>query len=596
MKFLLVAINAKYIHSNLGVFSLKAYVEEYCKTKNKIEIEIAEYTINQRSEDIVRDIFERQPDAIGFSSYIWNIDMVNAIANDYKKICPDTDIWAGGPEVSYNIEQVLKNNRSIDYIMYGEGEEIFKNVIETYNKTDNFSEIKGVAYRINNDIVINPPQPPIDMSAIPFAYNDIKDLENKIIYYETSRGCPFSCSYCLSSIDKKLRFRDIDIVKKEIIFFINHRVPQVKFVDRTFNCNPDRAMEIWQFIKDNDNGITNFHFEIAADLMNDKEIAMISDMRPGLIQLEIGVQTTNDKTLSEINRKTSINKISEVTEKIQQQKNIHQHLDLIAGLPYENLESFEKSFNQVYSMKPDQLQLGFLKVLHGSEMERRAEEFGIVYSSKPPYEVLKTKWLSYRDIMVLKMVEDAVEIYYNSFQFENTIFMLEKEYESPFKLYLGLGEYYKKNSPNGEKHSRIDRYKILFNYIEKNVKESCMNYYRESLTVDFYLRDNTGSRPPFASDNRCYKKEVQKLYKSDEIRKILPGYELYDSKQLEKMTHVEMVLENTLSHMKLSCSRHSENRNISQRHRYILFDYRKRSPLNKQAKIIDVTEWIKKND
>lgn len=597
MKFLLVAINAKYIHSNLAVYSLKAYAEKYSQFHDKgdVEIEIAEYTINQYGDEIIRDIYERQPDAVGFSCYIWNIEMINRICMDFKKICPNVDIWVGGPEVSYNVHQVLEGNSNIDYVFYGEGEESFKNVIDAYeenlkNANDTYGEklknatdtyeisftmlknINGIAFRKDGKTVVNPIEPPVNLSKIPFVYKDMKEFENKIIYYETSRGCPFSCSYCLSSIDKKLRFRDMDMVKKELKFFIDNKTTQVKFVDRTFNCKHDHAMEIWKFIKENDNGITNFHFEIAADLMTEDEIELISTMRPGLIQLEIGVQSTNEETLTAINRKTNIEKIADITGKIRQNRNIHQHLDLIAGLPFEDYKSFANSFNEVYAMNPDQLQLGFLKVLHGSVMKEKSDEYNVTYSGMAPYEVLSTKWLSYDDLLKLKEVEAVVEIYYNSFQFDNTIRMLEGEFSSAFEMYERLGEFYKNHSMNGEKHSRISRYNLLLEFIEEQGINA--DKYRQLLTLDFYLRENAKTRPDFARDITEYKKEIRRWIKSDSAAEILNDYQDYDSKQIEKMTHVEVF-------------------DLDGEETYILFDYKNRSPLNKQAKTVDITNSIK---
>lgn len=573
MKFLLVAINAKYIHSNLAVYSLKTYAEEYGNNNHKIEI--AEYTINQYVDEILGDIYSKKPDVIAFSSYIWNIDMIKEIAADYKKISPTTDIWVGGPEVSYNTEQVLSECPYFDGIIYGEGEETFKNIVDNYNDGSiNPYIIDGIAYMTGEGVQINQPQQPVKLSDIPFVYKDMRDFENKIIYYETSRGCPFSCSYCLSSIDKKLRFRDLEMVKKELKFFIDNKTAQVKFVDRTFNCNKEHAKEIWQFILDNDNGVTNFHFEVAADIMTDEEIKLISKMRPGLIQLEIGVQSTNQQTLEQINRKTDIDKIREVTAKIKEAGNIHQHLDLIAGLPYEDYRSFARSFNQVFDMKPDQLQLGFLKVLHGSAMEIAAENHKIVYSSRIPYEVLHTKWLSYDEILKLKNIEEVVEIYYNSFQFECTMDKLVRFFNTPFEMFEALGSFYKKKSVGGQKHSRVNRYKLLLEFISVYLKQKDVPEMTQMLVLDFYLRENAKSRPDFAPDISKYKNGIREFFKSEKAKEILPDYKEYDSKQMENMTHVEVF--------------GGEN--------YILFDYKNRNPLNKRASIMDITEWIKNND
>ena len=368
----------------------------------------------------------------------------------------------------------------------------------------------------------------------------------------------------------------MELVKKELKFFLDNKMAQVKFVDRTFNCRHDHAMEIWRFIKENDNGITNFHFEIAADLMTGDEIELIGTMRPGLIQLEIGVQSTNEETIKAIHRKTDFSKIAEVTEKIKRAGNVHQHLDLIAGLPYEDYETFANSFNQVYALKPDQLQLGFLKVLHGAMIEEDAVRDEIVYGSKPPYEVFSTKWIDFEHILKLKQIEQVVEIYYNSSQFANTIRQLENEFETPFELYEKLGMYYKEHLLGGEKHSRVDRYHLLLEFADKNKKSEQWNY-RELLTLDFYLRENAKTRPGFARDLAPYKKKIRRIFSTEKIRVILPDYEAYDAKQIERMTHVEVFGIDTEEKV------------------YILFDYKNRNPLNKQARIVDVTKLIKES-
>ena len=570
MKVLLVAVNAKYIHSNLAVYSLKEYAEKY--GKNEHEIKIKEYTINQYKEEIVADIYEEQADIIGFSCYIWNIQQVMEVINDLKSVCPKKDIWVGGPEVSFNAVQVLSDNVNVDYVMCGEGEEILKQFLDNYHEGKlQRKDINGLVYREDGQIKVNPMMKPVDISDIPFVYRDMKDFENKIIYYETSRGCPFSCIYCLSSIDKKIRFRNLDLVKEELRFFIDNKTSQVKFVDRTFNCNPKHAMEIWRYIKENDNGITNFHFEIAADLMTEEELELISDMRPGLIQLEIGVQSVNEETLQAIHRKTDIGKIESITGRIRQNKNIHQHLDLIAGLPYEDYSSFKNSFNTVYAMKPDQLQLGFLKVLNGAGISEEAKEYGIVCSSRPPYEVLKTKWLTFDEILRLKEIETVVEIYYNSLQFSETIRKLEEFFKSPFDMYERLGRYYKKYSAGGLKHSRVNRYVLLLDFImeELNLTEEDSFAWKELLTLDFYLRENAKTRPVFAKSLEDSKKKIHKIYCHPQLKQKLKNYVNYSSKQIEHMTHIEVL-----------------------KGRYILFDYLNRNALTKAASTVDVTTYL----
>ena len=393
-KILLTAINAKYIHSNLAVYSLKAYAQSCLEKQTKaeqeeeIKIEIAEYTINQQIDEILRDIYKKKPDMLCFSCYIWNINYIEELIREIAKILPETEIWAGGPEVSYDAKHFLEKFPEVKGVMKGEGEETFAQLINA----ESYAEVKGITYREDGEIVENPWREIMDLNKVPFVYQDMTNFANKIIYYESSRGCPFSCSYCLSSVDKKLRFRDTELVKKELQFFIDHEVPQVKFVDRTFNCSHKHAMEIWKYVAEHDKGITNFHFEVSADLLNEEEIAFIQSMRPGLIQLEIGVQSTNPDTIKEIRRTMKFDKLAEIVKAIKEPGNIHQHLDLIAGLPYEDLESFKKSFDDVYELKPEQLQLGFLKVLKGSFMEGNQKEYELVFRDKPPYEVLSQTW------------------------------------------------------------------------------------------------------------------------------------------------------------------------------------------------------------
>ena len=572
MKLLLTAINAKYIHSNLAVYSLRAYADPY-----RDEIEIAEYTINQHLDDILMDLYKKKPDVLCFSCYIWNLTYVEELIREVKKIFPMLPIWVGGPEVSYDAQDVLKRLPEVTGVMFGEGEETFLELLKHYHKEGNaLSEIDGIAYRDEEgNICQNPWRKTIDLSTVPFVYQDMADFKNKIIYYESSRGCPFSCSYCLSSVDKCLRFRSLDLVKKELQFFIDEEVPQVKFVDRTFNCKHDHAMAIWTYIKEHDKGITNFHFEVAADLLNEEEIRLIEQMRPGLIQLEIGVQSTNAETIREIRRTMKFSEVSRIVKRINQGENVHQHLDLIAGLPYEDLESFQQSFDDVYGLRPEQLQLGFLKVLKGSYMEEMKEEYGIVYKSKPPYEVLYTKWLSYEDVLILKLIEEMVEVYYNSGQFSYTLRYLEKEYDSPFQLFLELGRYYETHELHMMSHSRITRYEILLGFIRSKEFQN-EKVYQELLTFDLYLRENVKNRPEFAGAYSVSKEELNDFYEMEsEQHQFLQGYEQYDKRQLRKMTHIEKFQYDVLH-------------DCAEKGIRILFDYENRSKLNHQAQIFEI--------
>ncbi len=576
MKILLVAINAKYIHSNLAVYSLKNYAGKNLG-EFRPEIEIGEYTINQRPEDIFGDIYRRRPDVLCFSCYIWNRRYVEDVIKEIKKILPQTDIWAGGPEVSYDAEEALRRLPQVRGVMKGEGEETFARLCAAYAEqsamqacggTEAFDEVliqmKGITFRRSGGtIVSNAWREPLNMDEIPFAYEDMEVFADRIIYYETSRGCPFSCSYCLSSVDKRLRFRDPRLVKKELQFFLDHRVPQVKFVDRTFNCRQEHALEIWTYITEHDNRVTNFHFEVAADLFTEEELALIRTMRPGLIQLEIGVQSVNPDTIREIRRTMRLQKVEENVRRIRAFGNVHQHLDLIAGLPYEDIMSFARSFDKVYEMRPNQLQLGFLKVLKGSYMEEKKEEYGLACQDAPPYEVLYTKWLSYADVQELKGVEEMLEVYYNSGQFAHALETLEEEYASAYEMYRMVWKYCERRRLLGVRHKRSVWYSVLLEFVQEYFPGKA-DVMKEVLTYDYYLRENAKARPSFAGEYKVGKDFLREFYSREETEhKYLPGYEEYDKSQMRKMTHIEFF------------------ENLG---KMLLFDYKCRNPLNKEAR------------
>jgi radical SAM superfamily enzyme YgiQ (UPF0313 family) len=557
LKILLAACNAKYIHSNLAVYNLKS-----CSGKYSPQVVIKEYTINQIRDEILKDIYLEQPDVICFSCYIWNVSFVKELVPDLMKILPDADFWAGGPEVSYDAEKFLRSNPAFSGVMVGEGEETFQELAGHYieGKPENLKEIRGVAFRNEDkvpDIVHTGWRELMDLSKVPFAYQDLKEFKNRIIYYESSRGCPFSCSYCLSSIDKKLRFRDIEIVKKELQFFIDNKVPQVKFVDRTFNCKHDHAMTIWRYITEHDNGVTNFHFEISADLLREEELALMKTMRPGLIQLEIGVQSTNPQTIRAIRRTMDFQKLKGIVDQIHSFGNIHQHLDLIAGLPYEGYESFHKSFCDVYALHPEQFQLGFLKVLKGSHMMEMTEEYKILYKDREPYEVLSTAWLTYGEILRLKMVESMVEVYYNSGQFKNTLVFLERYFEDPFRMYEVLGRFYEKRGYSEISHSRMRRYEILMEFAGEH-SEIPLEKLSDVMLLDLYLRENLKSRPAFASDQKPYERMIWAYRKE---------------KKIPKTAHIEVFRDGKIT----------------------LFDYTDRDPLTNNARLTDITDEVNKN-
>ena len=571
MKFLLVALNAKYIHSNPAIYSLRRYAGELAGY-----VELAEYTINNRMEEILEDIYDRKPNVIGFSCYIWNREMILELIPELHKLLPELPIWLGGPEASLDAEQILETYPSVAGIMAGEGEETFAELLAYY--VTGKGDLHGIAGLVLRDGA-TAKRELLSLTEIPFLYEDTSDFENRIIYYESQRGCPFSCSYCLSSIDKKVRFRDITVVKQELQFFLEKRVKQVKFVDRTFNCNHGHAAEIWRYIKEHDNGITNFHFEVAGDILSDEEIELLNSMRTGLVQLEIGVQSANAETLAEIRRVMDMEKLKAAVERIRRGGRVHQHLDLIAGLPFEDYESFGRSFDVVYAMQPNQLQLGFLKVLKGSYMYERAKDYGLAYTDAPPYEVLYTKWISYAEIRRLKKIEQMVEIYYNSNQFTHTLSTLQKSFQSPFAMYEALADFYAEKGFFTETPSRLYRYQVLLSFAEEHGSgEEAL--YRELLVFDFYLREKAKSRPDFAGGQESYKKEITAFYKKEETeRRYLPDYGAYDSRQLERMTHLEQF------HYSVWEDEPKRGEDC-----YLLFDYQKRSPLTHEAAVTVIDE------
>ena len=554
MKILLVACNAKYIHSNLAVYDLQAYASDYAD-----HIVLKEYTINQQKDDIMRDIYLEHPDVVCVSCYIWNLSFVKELMADLIKILPGADFWAGGPEVSYDAEKFLTENSEFKGVMVGEGEETFKDLAGYYveKNPQNLKDMTGICYRDGDQIIHNGWRQIMDLSSIPFIYKDLSEFKNRIIYYESSRGCPFSCSYCLSSIDKKLRFRDTETVKKELQFFIDNKVPQVKFVDRTFNCKHDHAMAIWKYINEHDNGVTNFHFEISADLLREEELQEMSTMRPGLIQLEIGVQSTNPDTIKAIHRTMDFEKLKGIVDRIHSFGNIHQHLDLIAGLPYEDYDSFRHSFNDVYALKPQQLQLGFLKVLKGSHMMEMCREYGIVYKTQEPYEVLSTKWLDYDHVLKLKTVENMVEVYYNSGQFQNTLEYLENFFQDAFSIYERLGSFYMEKGYGDVSHTRMRRYEILLEFLE-DVPEISMDQVKDQMVYDLYLRENLKSRPGFARDQKPFERQIWDFRKREKVA---------------KNAHVEVFADGKV----------------------LLFDYADRDPLTNNAHVTDVTKDVFEN-
>lgn len=654
MRFLLCGINAKYIHSNLAIFSLKAYADR--KKIPGAEIILKEYTINNYVEDILQDLYEEKADVVIFSCYIWNISFVRELAAELKKVSPDVKIWAGGPEVSYAANKFLMENPAFDLIMQGEGEEVFSELIrltveekcrikDVYKQSESkkvlsgivekrysierkqavkeekdiedkhfagednvyptnyidmskLQKLQGIAVRDfsgeaalgnaesnigNKTKIINTGFATLmDMDTIPFVYEDFHLFEHKILYYETSRGCPFCCSYCLSSVDKTVRFRSLPIVKKELDAFLEAKVPQVKFVDRTFNCNRQRAIDIWSYLVEHDNGITNFHFEISSDLLGEEELELFAKMRPGLIQLEIGVQSTNGETVDAIHRHMDLDKLFHYVDRVHELGNIHQHLDLIAGLPYENYERFGCSFDDLYAHEPDQLQLGFLKVLKGTMMEEEVKKYSILYRNQPPYEVLGTKWLSYDEIILLKGVEELVELYYNSGQYTLTLKYAVPFFESPFRFYEMFSAWYRGKGYHKLNHNRLEKYNILREFLREHIDENEWDTLDEIMLYDMYLRENVKGRPAWAKDTAQYKKEWKALYR-EQGEKLFPEdvqAGIYDSKRAANQSHIEV--------FEINIKRFEQSGQVEKKQVFCLFDYSRRNPLNRAARTV---EW-----
>ncbi len=569
MKILLAAINAKYIHSNLAVYSLRAYANEFAK-----QIEIAEFSINQPKEEILEQIYKKRADILCFSCYIWNLELIEDIMYDFHQLCPQVPIWLGGPEVSYETEAFLQKHPEAAGVMVGEGEETFLMLCRYYQKRqsgfcqaeEELAQIDGIVFQRNGGgLLRTKPRLPMELSRIPFYCQQTEIFANRIIYYESSRGCPFSCSYCLSSVDRALRFREIGLVKKELSFFLEQKVRQVKFVDRTFNCSHSHAQEIWRFIRDHDNGITNFHFEISADLLTEEELLLLSQMRPGLIQLEIGVQSTNEPTIRAIHRSMQLERLKEVVVKIRQGGNIHQHLDLIAGLPYEDYPAFRRSFNEIYALRPEQLQLGFLKVLKGSYLYEHSGEYEMIYHKKPPYEVLATKWMSYEELLLIRQAEEMLEVYYNSGQYAVTMQWMEKLFSDAYAMYQALGAFYEKNGYFGMSHSRLRRCEILLEFLksERGISQKQQTLFEEALTFDLYLRENCKSRPAWAPSASEWKMQTKKYCRNRTQQHLEPFHYDFLSEEAQQGSGF-------LEYRKEPV--------------WIRFDYEERNPLNRRAK------------
>lgn len=516
IKVLLTAVNAKFIHTNLAIRTLKGYLLEHSSVS---DIELAEFTINQHMEIILREIYRRKPQVLGFSCYIWNIDIIARLVRELKKLLPETFIFLGGPEVSFEPQNAI-DSTGCDCVITGEGESA---ITELTNALAGGGTVPKIIFGT-----------PVLLDDIPFPYENLNGLENRIIYYESSRGCPFSCSYCLSSGSSGVRLLSLDRVFSDLKFFLDNSVPQVKFTDRTFNCDKERSLAIWKFLSEHDNKITNFHFEMAAELIDSETLDFLSTVRKGLFQFEIGVQSTNPDTLKAISRITLPDRLTPVINRLHEKGNIHLHLDLIAGLPYEGYDEFKASFNYVYSLRPHQLQLGFLKLLSGSRLKE--DNFDIVCLDYPPYEVIFTKWLSHDELLRLKNVEEMVEKYYNSGRFNKSIGYLESFFETPFDFFQELGDYFYSKNYHLKLLNKNDDYEVLFEFAggfcnAEKIRSYCL--------YDMYLHEKVKKMPDFLVKETRKNKVFEFLSVEENRRKYCGDYADYDIRQLLRAVHIE---------------------------------------------------------
>jgi len=507
-KIVLVAINAKFIHANAAIYSLMAY----CRP---IPITPLEFTANDNFNFILSEIHAAAPDVLGFSCYIWNMHLVEPLVRAIKKILPQVKIILGGPEVSFDAADLLTHCPA-DIIVTGEGEEVLREILSGHA----LSQIKGVTYRAETgEVRANPPHRKLDLAVFPFPYNADNLPENKIIYYESARGCPFSCAFCLSHNEKPVRFVPLARVFADMDFFLTRRVAQVKFTDRTFNCDPDRALRIWRYINDNDNGHTNFHFEVAATLLDAAALELLGNAPDALFQFEIGIQSTHPQTLESINRDIHTRQAIDNINKLASRGNIHIHLDLIAGLPGEGYERFQESFNAVYCLAPDMLQLGFLKLLKGSRLREKAGDFGILYNDAPPYEVLCTRDISYDGLKSLKAIEQAVDTLYNSGNFKQSLKYVQGFFATPFALYEAFSRHWKSRGYHRASQSLPSVFKIFHAFAQPH---GDANVLANLLKFDWYAAGNTKNLPWLDAPTREDADKINSLYKESNTSRRLP--------------------------------------------------------------------------
>lgn len=539
MKTVIATLNAKYIHVSLALRYLKAYCQR------DFQIELKEFTIKDTPMNIVTDIVQENPDVVGFSCYIWNIEETIILIDMLKKINPELKIVLGGPEVSYDVEYWMERLTGVDFIVVGEGEESFHHLLQECAGEEKYHLVFGLAYRKEGKTIINPPRPKMDLNSIPSPYQgfpDLEELRNRVVYFETSRGCPFSCSFCLSSIEVGVRYFDIERTKKELKFLIDQGVKLIKFVDRTFNIKRDYAMEIFDFLIKNHKG-TVFQFEITADIMRPEVLAFLAEHAPpGVFRFEIGVQSTNDATNQLVNRKQNFQKLKNTVNTIKAAENIDQHLDLIAGLPEEDYHSFRKTFNDVFALRPEELQLGFLKMLRGTGIRQNAAKYGYKWMEHSPYEILGNDILPFSDIIKIKRVEDVLEKYWNAHRMDYTIeFLVSHKYETPFDFFQQFGDYWEANGWQRIGHQLEDLFSRLYEFLgHTQVKQ--LPIIKGLMQLDYFLTQKNKPRKTWWTFE-MEKSEQQRLMRYIAENKGLFGEEIANLNLEEKELHKHAVIE-----------------------------------------------------
>ncbi|MCC0703961.1 B12-binding domain-containing radical SAM protein [Clostridioides sp. ES-S-0049-02] len=568
MKILLTTLNSKFIHTNLAIRYLKEFV------RNLLEVDMKEYTINNDLDYILKDIYKNEYDIILFSTYIWNIGDIVKLCDNLKKIRPNTKIALGGPEVSYDSYEAMKKYDFVDYILYGEGELIFRELVLHLKGKKEIKSVDGLVYRQGCEIIVNKPMELLqNLDEIPSPYENLnpKEYENRIVYYESSRGCPFNCQYCLSSTIPGLRYFSLDRIKRDLKALIDARVSQIKFIDRTFNANKKVAMEIMDFLMKNDNGYTTYHFEVTAYLIDDKMLEFLADCKEGLFQFEIGVQSTNEKTLDAVGRRDDFKKLSHVVQTVASYRNIHQHLDLIAGLPYEDYESFENSFNDVFNLGIEHLQLGFLKMIKGTGMRKVADEHGFKYKDYAPYEFLYNNYISYEETLKLKDIEDVLERYYNSKNFVLSMrYIIGKFYkQSPFKFFETFAKYFDENGYFDLAQGKNQLYKILLDFYNEKINID-NDVFNDILKYDYISLGKTSNIPQFFNKldvddfkNRCH----VFLQDNDNLSTYLPNFVDKPAKHIIKYVHFEPFKFNIVD------LKNNINTEIREEENIVLFEY-----------------------